>query len=45
MTTTGEQRKLARSQLPQGARVIVAQRMDGRVALIDVPLTDSTCRV
>ena len=32
-------------QLPEGPRAIVAQRIDGRVAISDVPLTDDAGRV
>ena len=36
--TAGKQRELARYQLPQGTRAVVAQRIDGRVAISDVPV-------
>jgi len=45
MTAAGEQRELARYELPTGQRAIVAQRIDGRVALVDVPLSDAAGRV
>jgi hypothetical protein len=45
MTATGAQRELARYQLPDGTRAIVAQRIDGRVAISDVPITEDTGRV
>ena len=45
MTAAGEQRELARYELPAGKRAIVAQRIDGRVALADVPLSDEAGRV
>jgi hypothetical protein len=45
MTAAGAQRELARYQLPTGTRAVVAQRIDGRVALSDVPLPDTTGRV
>jgi hypothetical protein len=38
-TAAGERRELARYQLPDGTRAIVAQRINGRVAISDVPLT------
>jgi hypothetical protein len=38
MTAAGKQRELARYQLPEGTRAVVAQRIDGRVALTDVPV-------
>jgi hypothetical protein len=38
MTDAGKQRELAQYQLPAGTRAVVAQRIDGRVALIDVPV-------
>ena len=37
MTTSGERRELARYALPDGTRAIVAQRVDGRVAVSDIP--------
>ena len=37
MTAAGERRELARYELPEGTRAIVAQRVDGRVALSDIP--------
>ena len=45
MTTAGAQRELARYQLPDGARAVVAQRIDGRVAISDVPRTEDAGRV
>ena len=36
--TAGKQHELARYQLPAGTRAVVAQRIDGRVALSDVPV-------
>ena len=38
MTRAGKPRQLARYQLPEGTRAVVAQRIDGRVALSDVPV-------
>jgi hypothetical protein len=38
MTAAGKQRELARYQLPEGTRAVVAQRIDGRVALTDLPV-------
>jgi hypothetical protein len=38
MTAAGKPRELARYQLPEGTRAVVAQRIDGRVALIDIPV-------
>jgi hypothetical protein len=38
MTAAGKQRELARYQLPEGTRAVVAQRIDGRVAISDVPV-------
>ena len=38
MTAAGKQRELARYQLADGTRAVVAQRIDGRVALTDVPV-------
>jgi hypothetical protein len=37
MTAAGECRELARYALPEGTRAIVAQRVDGRVAVSDIP--------
>jgi hypothetical protein len=45
MTAAGKQRELARYQLPEGTRAVVAQRIDGRVALSDVPVADNVGRV
>ena len=38
MTAAGDRRELARYQLPDGTRAVVAQRIDGRVAISDVPV-------
>jgi len=38
MTAAGDRRELARYQLPEGTRAVVAQRIDGRVAISDVPV-------
>jgi hypothetical protein len=38
MTAAGKQRELARYQLPEGTRAVVAQRIDERVAISDVPV-------
>ena len=38
MTPAGNQRELARYQLADGTRAVVAQRIDGRVAISDVPV-------
>ena len=38
MTAAGQQRELARYQLADGTRAVVAQRIDGRVAISDVPV-------
>ena len=38
MTAAGASSELARYQLPEGTRAVVAQRIDGRVALSDVPV-------
>ena len=45
MTAAGDRRELARYQLPESTRAVVAQRIDGRVAISDVPLTDDDGRV
>ena len=45
MTAAGARRELARYQLPEGTRAVVAQRIDGRVALTDVPVGDNVGRV
>jgi hypothetical protein len=37
MTTVGERHELARYQLPAGVRFLYGQRIDGRVAVSDVP--------
>ena len=41
MTAAGKQGELARYQLPEGTRAVVAQRIDGRVAISDVPVDHS----
>lgn len=41
----GPQRELARYQVPEGTRALVAQRIDGRVAVSDMPAGDSVGRV
>ena len=38
MSAAGQQRELARYQLADGTRAVVAQRIDGRVAISDVPV-------
>jgi len=38
MTPAGKKRELARYQLAGGTRAVVAQRIDGRVAISDVPV-------
>ena len=38
MTPAGKRRELARYQLAEGTRAVVAQRIDGRVAISDVPV-------
>ena len=38
MTAAGKQRELARYRLPEGTRAVVAQRINGRVAISDVPV-------
>jgi hypothetical protein len=38
MTAAGMRRELARYQLAEGTRAVVAQRIDGRVAISDVPV-------
>ena len=45
MTAAGARRELARYQLPEGTRAIVAQRIDGRVALTDMPVGATVGRV
>jgi len=37
MTAAGKKRELARYRLAKGSRAVVAQRIDGRVAISDVP--------
>jgi hypothetical protein len=44
MSTAGQRRELARYLLPGGQRILVAQRINGRVAIADVP-DDETGRV
>ena len=42
MTTAGKQHQLATYELPDGtARALIAQRINGRVAITDLPLQDS----
>ena len=38
MTAAGDRRELARYQLPEGTRAVVAQRIYGRVVISDVPV-------
>jgi hypothetical protein len=38
MTAAGKRRELARYQIADGTRAVVAQRIDGRVAISDVPV-------
>jgi hypothetical protein len=38
MSAAGQQRELARYRLADGIRAVVAQRIDGRVAISDVPV-------
>ena len=38
MTTAGRTVELARYRIPRGERALQAQRIDGRVALMDVPV-------
>jgi hypothetical protein len=45
MTAAGARLEVARYQLPECTRAVVAQRIDGRVAISDVPLTDDAGRV
>ena len=45
MTAAGARRELARYQLPEGTRALVAQRIDGRVALTDMPVGATVGRV
>jgi hypothetical protein len=40
MSTAGKRRELARYQLPTGPRVLYAQRVNGHVAIADVPEHD-----
>ena len=40
MSTAGERRELARYRLPTGTRVLYAQRVNGQVAISDVPACD-----
>jgi len=42
MTAAGKQRELAHYQLPEGTRAVVAQRIDGRVAIATSPSTTPT---
>ena len=41
MTTAGKTVELCRYRIPAGERAIRAQRIDGRVAIIDVPVDHS----
>jgi hypothetical protein len=45
MTAAGAQRELARYHVPDGTRAVVAQHIDGRVAISDVPVNGSASRV
>ena len=45
MTAAGARRELARYQIPEGTRALVAQRIDGRVALTDMPVGATVGRV
>jgi hypothetical protein len=42
MTAAGRIVELARYRIPAGERALQAQRIDGRVAVIDVPVTTTT---
>jgi hypothetical protein len=44
MTAADARRGLARHQLPEGTRAVLTQRIDGRVAISDVPV-DHAARV
>lgn len=41
----GARRELARYQTPDGTRAVIAQRIDGRVAVIDMPVHNTVGRV
>jgi len=46
MSTAGERHELARYELPDGSeRIVCAQRVDGRVAISDIPDSDDSGRV
>ena len=45
MSAAGARRELVRYQLPEGTRAVVAQRIDGRVALTDMPVGATVGRV
>jgi hypothetical protein len=45
ISAAGARRELARYEPPDGTRAVVAQRIDGRVAISDVPLTSEAGRV
>lgn len=45
MSRCGAQRELARYRTPDGPRAVVAQRIDGRVAVIDMPVHSTVGRV
>ena len=40
MSTAGQPRELARYELPSGTRALIGQRINGRVAISDVPAGD-----
>jgi hypothetical protein len=43
MSTAGERVELARYQVGGGERVLYGQRIDGAVAIVDVPAGDDGC--
>ena len=43
MTRAGQIVELARYRIPAGERALQAQRIDGRVAVTDVPVNASQC--
>jgi hypothetical protein len=44
VSTAGEPHELARYQLPDGStRALIAQRINGRVAITDLPIADEGC--
>jgi len=46
VSTAGDRRELARYELPDGSeRILCAQRVDGRVAISDIPDSDDRGRV